>query len=93
MKKVTLRLHSSSTHAVLFLYRGSEGEVNSKMHEIALSQLDKYYGQSLGLEAHYARKELQAARGDKERLARWIYRHTPFVATFRHGGETEKAET
>lgn len=83
-KKVTLRLHSSSTHAVLFTYGGSEGEVNSKMHDIAVTVLDKYYGQSPGLEAHYARKELQAARGGKERLANWFNTHTPYVVTFRY---------
>lgn len=84
MKKATLRLHSSSTHAVLFLYEGSEAEVNSKMHEIALSHLDEYYGQSPLRGAHNARKQLQEARGNKERLAHWLNTHTPYVATFRY---------
>ena len=81
-KKITLRIHSSLTHAVLAMHEGSEAEVNSKMHEIALSHLDEYYGQSPLLEAHYARKKLQAARGNKERLAHWLNEHTPLVATF-----------
>lgn len=71
--------------------RGNTSEVNSKLHELALSCIESRYVKGSTLELR-AMRSLNKARGRSDLLADWFYKNTSYTIRFNHNFAIQVSE-
>ena len=74
------RIHGVA-FSVLLQIHGSESQINSKLHEVALNILSD---RADTLKKSRDEKTLQASKGRREALAAWFGECTPYLVSFLH---------